>query len=105
MIHTPGHSPGSVCYYIEESGDLFTGDTLFGGTIGRSDLRWGNYDDEIVSIMDKLIGLPSDVSIHPGHGGGSTIGRERTHNPFLIPFNEKDEKTGAVDGISFSSDE
>jgi len=105
VIHTPGHSPGSVCYYSEETKDLFTGDTLFSGTIGRTDLRWGNYDDEIVSIMDKIMGLPSDVAIHPGHGGGSTIGRERTNNAFLMPFNEKDENTGAVDGITFSIDE
>ena len=102
VITTPGHSPGSVCYYCESSGDLFSGDTLFAGTIGRTDLRWGSYDDEIVSIMDKLMGLDGDVQVHPCHGGGTTIGYERTHNPFLQPFNEKDPESGSVDGIEFN---
>lgn len=102
VITTPGHSPGSVCFLCAESGDLFCGDTLFAGTIGRTDLPGGDYDHEIVSIMDKIMGLDGDVDIHPGHGGMSNIGHERTHNPFLQPFNEKDEDSGEVEGIEIS---
>ena len=99
VIATPGHSPGSVCYYCADGMHLFSGDTLFAGTIGNTQLRWGDYDRLIVSVMDKLMGLDADVQVHPGHGGGTTIGYERTHNPFLQPFNERDPQTGWVDGI------
>lgn len=99
VIHTPGHSPGSVCYYCSASGDLFCGDTLFAGSIGRSDLPCGDYDREIVSIMEKLLPLPGPTRVHPGHGGDTTISDERTGNPFLQPFNEIDED-GNVDGIT-----
>lgn len=91
VIETPGHSPGSVCYYDREDGILFTGDTLFAGTIGRTDLVFSDYDKEIVSIMEKLMVLDGDVVIYPGHGTFSDIGRERTTNPFLEPFNEPEE--------------
>lgn len=102
IIETPGHSPGSICYYYEgDDRHLFSGDTLFAGTIGNTSHRWGDYDKEIVSIMDKIMGLDADVKIHPGHGGGTTIGYERTSNPFLQPFNYKDPETGYVDGIEF----
>lgn len=100
VIHTPGHTPGSVCYYLKESGDLFSGDTLFAGSIGRTDLEFGDYDKEIVSIMEKIIWLDSDTVVHPGHGGQTTIGIERAQNPFLQPFNEKAED-GSVNGISY----
>lgn len=101
VIHTPGHSPGGACYYDRKNQIIFTGDTLFAGTIGRSDLEYGNYDDLIRSIMEKLMWLDTDVNVFPGHGGCTNIGYERTHNPFLQPFNEKDPETGAVDGITF----
>ena len=91
VIATPGHTPDSVCYYSEKDAVLFTGDTLFAGTIGRTDLPGGNYDDEIRSIMEKLIFLPGETVIYPGHGPQSTIARERTQNPFLEPFNEREE--------------
>ena len=91
VIATPGHTPDSVCYYSEKDAILFTGDTLFAGTIGRTDLPGGNYDDEIRSIMEKLIFLPGETVIYPGHGPQSTIARERTQNPFLEPFNEREE--------------
>ena len=91
VIATPGHTPDSVCYYSEKNAVLFTGDTLFAGTIGRTDLPGGNYDDEIRSIMEKLIFLPGETVIYPGHGPQSTIARERTQNPFLEPFNEREE--------------
>ena len=99
VIATPGHSPGSVCFYCASEKQLVSGDTLFAGSIGYTQLPWADYDKEIVSIMDRLMGLDADVEVHPGHGGGTTIGDERTHNPFLQPFNWKDPETGWVDGI------
>lgn len=91
VIPSPGHTPGSVCLLEKTEGVLFTGDTLMAGTIGRTDLPFGDYDKEIVSVMDTLMGLDPDIAILPGHGADSTIGRERTHNPFLEPFNEREE--------------
>ncbi|MCR5276817.1 MAG: MBL fold metallo-hydrolase [Bacteroidales bacterium] len=91
VIHTPGHSPGSCCFLVQGEKVLFSGDTLFAGTIGRTDLLYSDYDQEIVSIMEKLIWLDPDTDIIPGHGWTSTIGKERTGNPFLEPFNEKEE--------------
>lgn len=94
VIHTPGHSPGCVCYYDRKDGLIFTGDTLFAGAIGRSDLFGGDYDKLIVSVMDKLMMLDAEVEVHPGHGGTTTIGYERMNNPFLEPFNEPEETIG-----------
>ncbi len=91
VITTPGHSPGSVCYLEESEKTLFTGDTLFAGSIGRTDLYLGDYDSLIRSIMEKLMALPGDTEIYPGHGAPSTIGQEMTTNPFLEPFNEREE--------------
>ena len=98
VIETPGHTDGGVCYYEKEQKLLFTGDTLFAGTIGRTDLKYGNYDSLIVSIMDKLMGLPGDIDVLPGHGPCTTIADERTGNPMLEPFNEPEEYTGQEDG-------
>lgn len=92
VITTPGHSPGGVCYLEEKEKIMFTGDTLFAGTIGRTDLLFGEYDDLIRSVMEKLIWLDPDIVIYPGHGPSSTIGVERTGNPFLEPFNEKQDE-------------
>lgn len=81
VIHTPGHSPGSVCYI---AGDVaFTGDTLFAGGIGRTDLPGGSYQQLMQSIQSKLLKLSDDTTIYPGHGPESTIGDERRENPFL----------------------
>lgn len=91
VIHTPGHTPGGVCYYEKEQRLLLSGDTLFAGTIGRSDLWYGDYDSLIKSVMDKLMGLPADVDVIPGHGPCTTISDERTGNPMLEPFNEPDQ--------------
>lgn len=91
VITTPGHSPGGVCYLEEKERIMFTGDTLFAGTIGRTDLFLGEYDDIIRSVMEKLIVLDGDITIYPGHGPSSTIAKERMSNPFLEPFNEPEE--------------
>lgn len=80
-IHTPGHSPGGMCYL--SGSDCFTGDTLFNGSIGRTDFPGGDMDTLMRSIHGKLLTLPDDTLIHPGHGAPSTIGRERRMNPWL----------------------
>jgi glyoxylase-like metal-dependent hydrolase (beta-lactamase superfamily II) len=87
VLHTPGHTPGGVCLLVGPSGAagtaLLAGDTLFAGSIGRTDLPGGDYDALIGSIMDVLFALPNDLVVHPGHGPATTIGRERKSNPFL----------------------
>jgi hydroxyacylglutathione hydrolase len=86
--HTPGHCPGGVCLQIGKQGEpgkeLFVGDTLFAGSIGRTDLPGGNYDTLIRSIRTVLFAFGDDAVVHPGHGPDTTIGRERRTNPFLI---------------------
>lgn len=99
VIGTPGHSKGGVCFYCREEKLLFSGDTLFAGSIGRTDLHGGDYDKIIVSIMDKLMGLDGDTVVVPGHGRPTTISDERTHNPFLEPWGEKEQ-----DGIDWDAD-
>lgn len=91
-ITTPGHSPGGVCWWCESEHILFSGDTLFKETIGRSDLPYGDYDQLIVSVMDKVMGLPGDTDVLPGHGSPTKISHERTHNPFLQPWGEPQEQ-------------
>jgi glyoxylase-like metal-dependent hydrolase (beta-lactamase superfamily II) len=91
VLHTPGHSPGSVSLYLPaDSGkvnlkqpQLFAGDTLFAGSIGRTDLWGGSYDEMMHSLRDKLLQLPDATVVHPGHGHSTTIGHERETNPFL----------------------
>jgi hydroxyacylglutathione hydrolase len=85
--HTPGHCPGGVCLQIggKEGKDLFVGDTLFAGSIGRTDLPGGNYEVLIASITKVLLPLGDDAVVHPGHGPDTTIGEERRTNPFLVP--------------------
>ena len=86
--HTPGHCPGGVCLQIGKKGsdgkDLFVGDTLFAGSIGRTDLPGGDYDTLMGSIRTVLFGFGDDATVYPGHGPKTTIGRERRSNPFLI---------------------
>jgi hydroxyacylglutathione hydrolase len=80
-IHTPGHTPGGICFMVEDV--VFTGDTLFAGSIGRTDLAGGDFDAIISNIKNKLMILPDNITVLPGHGPQSSIGRERVHNPFL----------------------
>jgi glyoxylase-like metal-dependent hydrolase (beta-lactamase superfamily II) len=81
VIHTPGHTPGSLSYYTD--GLLFSGDTLFAGSIGRTDLPGGDYDQEMASIIDKLLVLPDDTIVLPGHMQETRIGAEKQMNPFV----------------------
>lgn len=83
VIHTPGHTPGGVCFYCEEQGLLFSGDTLFCGSVGRADLEGGNQMQEIRSICEKLLVLPDNVEVYPGHGVPTTIAYERENNYYL----------------------
>ncbi len=83
IIHTPGHSPGSISLYAPEESILFCGDTLFAGSIGRTDLPGGSYEQEIRSIKEKLLCLPDDTKVYTGHGPVTTIGDEKRTNPFL----------------------
>lgn len=98
VIHTPGHTPGcvSLLYHTANEDDgqkfVFTGDTLFAGAIGRTDLPMGDYDKEMESIFTRLLHLDGDTVILPGHGPDSTIADERMKNPFLLPFNEPYEE-------------
>ena len=100
VITTPGHTPGSVCYLCEEWGVLLSGDTLFAGSIGRTDLDGGDYDALMHSLRDKVMTLPGDTDVLPGHGHPTSIAREATTNPFLLPFNEPDPDWSNQDGLS-----
>lgn len=81
VFHTPGHTRGGICLLTQ--GTVFTGDTLFNESIGRTDFPGGSYDAIINSIKTKLMPLPDETAVYPGHMGASTIGYERKHNPFL----------------------
>jgi glyoxylase-like metal-dependent hydrolase (beta-lactamase superfamily II) len=81
VIHTPGHTPGGVC--LRRGGQMLVGDTLFAGSVGRTDLPGGDWDALVASIREKLFALPDDVLCYPGHEGETTIGRERRTNPFV----------------------
>lgn len=82
--YTPGHCPGSLSYVLPEEKAVFTGDALFCGSIGRTDLPGGNYRQLIESIQNQLLTLPDDYRVLPGHGSTSTIGYERQYNGFLV---------------------
>lgn len=88
--HTPGHCPGNVCLQVGRRGavglDLFVGDTLFAGSIGRTDLPGCDHDQLRRSIMDVLLAFGDDARVRPGHGPDTTIGRERQTNPFLLEW-------------------
>ncbi|HEY6413447.1 MAG TPA: MBL fold metallo-hydrolase [Edaphobacter sp.] len=83
IIHTPGHTQGSSCLYLPNHSLLIAGDTLFAGSVGRTDLPGGDSQQILRSIHDRLLTLPDDVTVVPGHGSSTTISIERSENPFL----------------------
>jgi hydroxyacylglutathione hydrolase len=86
ILETPGHSPGSISYYCQDIEAVFSGDALFAGSIGRTDLPGGNYEQLLRSIHDKLLVLPEETIVLPGHGHETSIGAEMDTNPFLHGF-------------------
>ena len=91
VVHTPGHCPGGVCLAITKAGEtapphLFVGDTLFAGSIGRTDLPGGDYETLLRSITEKLFGFPDESIGYSGHGPETTIGREKTNNTFVLEY-------------------
>ena len=83
-IHTPGHTPGLSCLYLPAENKLLAGDTLFLGSVGRTDLPGGNHRQLLQSIHGKLLPLPGHTLVTPGHGPETTLAQEREHNPFLV---------------------
>lgn len=83
VLHTPGHTEGSLSLYVPEAGLLLAGDTLFAGSVGRTDLPGGNHGKLIASITERLLPLPAETVVVPGHGPDTTIGEEALTNPFL----------------------
>lgn len=83
--HAPGHSPGHVIFYVEAASCAFVGDVVFQGSIGRTDLPGGDYSQLITAIREQVLNLPDDTQLLPGHGPPTTVGHERSTNPFLIP--------------------
>lgn len=81
VIHTPGHSPGGIALYTD--GHVFVGDTLFSGSIGRTDLPGGDYETLIKNVETKIFSLPEDTKVHCGHGPDTTVAREKRYNPFF----------------------
>jgi hydroxyacylglutathione hydrolase len=94
VVHTPGHCPGGVCLAIAKNGDtapprLFVGDTLFAGSIGRTDLPGGDYATLLKAITEVLFAFPDDSIVYSGHGPETTIGREKQSNPFVLDYLSK----------------
>ena len=83
MLLTPGHTPGGCCYYQPEEKVLFSGDTLFSGSIGRTDFPGGNLSTLVRSVKEKLLVLPEDVKVYPGHEEMTSIGQEQKSNPYM----------------------
>ena len=91
VVHTPGHCPGGVCLAISKTGDgspphLFVGDTLFAGSIGRTDLPGGDYATLLKAITERLFAFPDESIVYSGHGPETTVGRERQTNPFVLEY-------------------
>ena len=84
VLHTPGHTPGSLCFHVDAAPLVLSGDTLFAGSVGRTDLWGGDYALEIASIRTRLLELDDATRVIPGHGPETTIGQERRSNPFLL---------------------
>ena len=90
-VHTPGHTKGSVCFLLDVEGQptvLFSGDHLFQGSIGRTDLPGGSFEELMASMAEKILPMDDDVRVLPGHGGVTTIGQERRFNPFLLELQQ-----------------
>ncbi len=83
VLLTPGHTPGGCCYYCQEAGVLFSGDTLFAGSVGRTDFPGGSFQTLLRSLVDKIMPLPGDVRVCPGHQEETTVEEERRCNPYL----------------------
>lgn len=83
VIATPGHTPGGCCFYVKDEGLLFAGDTLFAGSVGRTDFPGGSMEKLVASVKYRLFCLPDETKVLPGHGGFSTIGYEKENNPFF----------------------
>ena len=83
VLATPGHTPGGCCYYCQEAGVLFSGDTLFAGSVGRTDFPGGSFQTLLRSLADKIMPLPGDVRVCPGHQEETTVEEERRCNPYL----------------------
>lgn len=91
-VHTPGHTKGSVCFTLTLDGEppiLFSGDHLFAGSIGRTDLPGGSFEQLMESMVDKILPLDDDTVVLPGHGGTTTVGQERATNPFLVELRQR----------------
>jgi glyoxylase-like metal-dependent hydrolase (beta-lactamase superfamily II) len=84
VLHTPGHTEGSICLYFPAEKKLIAGDTLFAGSIGRTDLPGGSFEKILHSLHDRVLALPDETVVVPGHGPLTTIGEERASNPFLV---------------------
>jgi glyoxylase-like metal-dependent hydrolase (beta-lactamase superfamily II) len=83
VLHTPGHTQGGCCLYLEAEQKVITGDTLFADSIGRTDLPGGSHEQLLASIRAKLFALPDEVTAYPGHGPTTTIGHEKRSNPYF----------------------
>lgn len=83
VIATPGHTPGGLCFYCKDEGILFSGDSLFQGSVGRTDLKGGNYADMIKGLTHRIITLPPETQVYTGHGPSTTIEHELNYNPYL----------------------
>ncbi len=92
-LYTPGHAPGHIAFYMRDAGIVISGDCLFAGSVGRTDLLGGDHDMLMRSIFDKLLPLGDDVKVLPGHMDLTTIGKERTTNPFILEYAEMNSRT------------
>jgi len=86
VLHTPGHSPGSICLYSQDEKTIFVGDTLFEGSVGRTDFPGGSTEQLLNSIKEKILTLPGNTKILPGHGPATTVAKEKKFNPFFEDF-------------------
>ena len=86
VLHTPGHAPGAVCFWVPDLGTVFSGDTLFAGGPGATGRSYSDFATLLDSIRTRLLTLPPETVVHPGHGPDTTIGRERVTNQFVLAY-------------------